>query len=301
MRVLLFISLFFMFNQAIAQNQPIINGIETFGNWDTCSAGELPKYWDGFNRDIIINGANLGEIICVEKDSADPQDTDYSVRLTSNSILGGAAVPGMLTTGNLSINFITHDGDINGGVPYTQKPATLKGWYKYNPTGNDTALISVWFQKDGQNFGGGKLELNSHKQIWTLFEVPLNYQPDITPDTMNIMFSSTIAKNNIPVGSSLEIDHIWFEGGSLGINKKQEQINNTKVYPNPAKSYVIIKTPKEIDHCNITIYNSNGQRIIKVKSNSNSKKINIKSLKKGAYFIEICSDKLRKISKLLIQ
>ncbi|RLD43005.1 MAG: hypothetical protein DRI86_10725 [Bacteroidetes bacterium] len=299
MRTLLFINLFFILNLAIAQNQPIINGVETFGNWDTCAAGEMPLYWDGFNRDIIINGANLGEIICVTKDSADPQDADYSVRLTTTSILGGAAVPGILTTGKLNIDFVTHDGGIDGGIPYTQKPAILKGWYKYTPTGNDTALVSVWFQKDGQNFGGGKLELSSHKQMWTLFEVPLNYQLDIYPDTMNIMFASSIIKNNIPVGSSLEIDHIWFEGGSLGINTKQ--INNTKVFPNPAKSYVIIETPKEINHYNITIYNSNGQRIIKVKSNSNSKKIDIKSLRKGAYFIEICSDKLRKISKLLIQ
>ena len=299
MRTLLFINLFFILNLAIAQNQPIINGVETFGNWDTCAAGEMPLYWDGFNRDIIINGANLGEIICITKDSADPQDADYSVRLTTTSILGGAAVPGILTTGKLNIDFVTHDGGIDGGIPYTQKPAILKGWYKYTPTGNDTALVSVWFQKDGQNFGGGKLELSSHKQMWTLFEVPLNYQLDIYPDTMNIMFASSIIKNNIPVGSSLEIDHIWFEGGSLGINTKQ--INNTKVFPNPAKSYVIIETPKEINHYNITIYNSNGQRIIKVKSNSNSKKIDIKSLRKGAYFIEICSDKLRKISKLLIQ
>jgi len=197
MRALLFISLFFIFNQAIAQNQPIINGIETFGNWDTCAAGEMPMYWDGFNREIIINGMNLGEIICVKKDSADPQDLDYSVRLTSTSILGGAAVPGMLTTGNLNIDFVTHDGDIDGGIPYTQKPASLKGWYKYTPNGNDTALVSVWFQKDGTQFGGGSIELSSRKQIWTMFEVPLNYQPNITPDTMNIMFSSSIIENNI--------------------------------------------------------------------------------------------------------
>ncbi len=290
-----------MLNQANAQNQPIINGIETFGNWDTCAAGELPQYWDGFNRQIIINGMNLGEVICVKKDSADPQDIDYSVRITSESILGGSVVPGMLTTGNLNINFTSQNGDIDGGVPYTQKPATLKGWYKYNPNGTDTALVSVWFKKNGVNFGGGKLELSTQKQVWTLFEVSLSYQPNITPDTMNIMFSSSILEDNLPIGSSLEIDHIWLEGGSLGVNNNQELINKTKIYPNPASSYIYIEAPRNMTHYKVSIYNTSGQRIISINSESNLSKVNTNQLAKGIYFIEVCSEKLRKISKLLIK
>ncbi len=301
MRVILFFSLFLMLNQANAQDQPIINGIETFGNWDTCAAGEIPQYWDGFNRQVIINGMNLGEVICVKKDSADPKDINYSVRITSEAVLGGSVVAGMLTTGNLNINFTNQDGTIDGGIPYTQKPAMLKGWYKYTPNGTDTAQISVWFKKNGENFGGGKLNLNSQKQVWTLFEIPLNYQPNITPDTVNILFSSSIMKNNLPIGSCLEIDHIWFEGGSLGVNNKQDLINITKIYPNPTSSYVYIEVPKNMKNYTVSIYNTSGQRIITISSKSKVSKVSTNKLSKGVYFVEVCSNKLRKISKLLIR
>ena len=300
MRAILFISLIFTINILVAQNQPIINGVETFGIWDSTAAGELPQYWDGFNREVIVNGNSYGDVVCVTKSSDDPQDSDYSVSLVSTSILGGAAVPGMLTTGNLNIDFMSQNGDITGGIPYSLQPTKLKGWYKYYPQNNDSASISVWFNNNGQSIGGGSLKIDGTHGVWTLFEVDLLYQNGISPDTMNILFSTSTAANAVPLGSKLEIDHIWFEGGNVAINNSQEALNSTKIYPNPASESLNIDTPKSIGSYNINIYNSIGERVLSSNRNSEMATINITSLGIGAYFVEVIADGKRNIRKIII-
>ncbi len=284
-----------------SQNQPIINGVETFGNWDSIAAGEVPQYWDAFNREIIINGNNLGSIICVTKDSADPQDADYSVKISNQLILGNSMVPGILTTAKLDIDFMNQSGDASGGVPYSKKPAQLKGWYKFNYTTADTAQINVWLRKDTSDIAGGSLEIFSKKTVWTEFSVDIYYQPNITPDTMNIMFISSIAESNAPAGTILEIDHIWFTGGDLPINIAQEEVNNFKIFPNPASTMISIESPKSNMEYNINIYNSTGSLVNRVQTLQGTKEINISNLSSGIYFVEILYKNKRKMEKLIVK
>ncbi len=295
--VLAFISL----NKLNAQNNPIITGVETFGNWDTIAAGEVPQYWDAFNRDIIIMENNYGSVICVEKDSADPQDSDYSVRISNQSIMGSAVVPGLLTTAKLHIDFMNQNGDASGGVPYTQKPAQLKGWYKFAATAIDTAEIRVWFNNDSTQIGVGSIKISQKKTVWTMFTVNLDYQPTINPDTMNIMFASSILENNVPLGTVLEIDHIWFEGGSLAVNKMQNIVDDFKVFPNPSNGIVNIKAPIEAHEFDVNVYNSTGNRVKTFNNSSRLLSFNSNNLSKGVYFIEILHENRRSMQRLIVQ
>ncbi len=301
MRTTILFILLFTINIAMAQNQPIISGVETFGQWDSAGAGELPRYWDGFNRQINVNGMNLGEVICVTKDSTDPKDMDYSVRLENKSILGAGAVPGILTCGKLDINFVTQNGDINGGVPYSQKPASLKGWYKYDPKLGDTAIISVWFKQGGQNIGGGSIKINNKVSLWTEFDVNLFYQPGSQPDTIIIMFSSSNKKHNVPLGSVLDIDHIWLEGGSLSSNDIKAESLKINIFPNPASKQISINIPKNNKHIAVKIYDNTSKIVLETNFNSQNTKLDISKLTSGIYYLEIVSKSIRKIKRIIIK
>ena len=283
------------------QNQPLINGVETFGNWVANAGGELPQYWDGFNREIVMNGMPVGTITTITKDSADPKDSDYSVRLVSNSVMGGGAVPGMLTAGKMDIDFINQTGDISGGIPYTQKPARLKGWYKYSPTGTDTALIAIWIKHDTLEIGGGEIKISNTTSGWTEFTVDINYNSNLTPDTINILFSSSAQRNNVPMGSALDIDHIWLEGGSLGYTRRFKEHLGFQLYPNPAKSYVKIvpEVNTQVDYVNV--YSSTGALVIHKTDFDHEISLNTSQLSHGLYFVEIRLNNSSIVEKLIIQ
>ena len=284
-----------------SQNHPLVTGVETFGIWDSIEAGEVPMGWDAFNRQITINGANIGSIICVSKDSADPKDSDYSVRIESKSIMGTTVVPGILTTADLEIDFMNQSGGASGGIEYSQKPSSLKGWYKFTSSEADTANISAWFSNDTTDIGGGELNIFENKSVWTMFTVDLLFMPGINPDTMNVLFTSSIAENNVPLGTVLEIDHIWFEGGSLAINKTQNIVDNFKIYPNPSTNFVNIESPELNLQFDVSIYNANGKRVQHSCKNTGLLNINISDLSSGIYFIEILHNDRRKMEKLIIR
>lgn len=285
----------------MAQNQPIINGVETFGQWDSTAAGELPRYWDGFNRQIIMGGVNVGEVICVTKDSADPQDMDYSVRLENKSVLGGPAVPGMLTCGKLNIDFSSQNGDISEGVPYSQKPASFKGWYKYNPAVGDSALISVWFKQSGQEIGGGKIKIGNSASSWTEFNVNINFQIGSQPDTMLILISSSSLKNNVPVGSALDIDHIWLEGGSLSSSKLKNNSIDFNVYPNPASESININVPDNTETTIVNVYNNVNLKVITKTFSQMKHSLDISNLTPGIYYMEVINTSGRAIKSIIVE
>lgn len=285
----------------IAQNQPLITGVETFGNWTSNSGGELPQYWDGFNREIIINGMPVGTVTTVRKDSADPQDSDYSVQLTSSSVMGGPAVPGMLTTGKMHINFNSQNGDIDGGIPYQAKPAKLKGWYKYNPAMGDTALISIWFKNDTMAIGGGTLKISQSTSLWTAFELDITYSSNLIPDTMNILFSTSTKRNNVPLGSVLDIDHIWLEGGNVGYERPIYAHDDFKLYPNPSSDFIKIESKERFEELRIRILNNLGAVVYESNHYQKNQKIQTRFFKSGIYFVEIGSETSKSIKKLIIQ
>ena len=220
---------------SISQLPAIVSGQEGFETWEPGEIGELPQYWDGFNRNVIFGGNVVGTVTCIEKDNSDPFEGMYSVKMTSTSVMGGPAVPGLLTLGDLIVDWNAQDGDIVGGVPYTELPIEFKGQYKYQPVGQDTAFVYIGFMQNGIEVGRGQLDFSSAQTDWTEFTVAINYDQGAAPDSMNILFSTSNSEGMVPQGSTLEIDAIEFSAflGMEDLNK-----NTLKGYPNPANNNV---------------------------------------------------------------
>jgi len=75
--------------------------------------------------------------------------------------------------------------------------------------------------------------------------------------------------------------------------------NNLKIYPNPAKEYVIIENVKE--NSRIQLYNIAGVKVMEIIAQNNAPSINVSHLNKGLYIIRILDDnKIGIVRKLII-
>jgi hypothetical protein len=101
-----------------------------------------------------------------------------------------------------------------GGVPYSQQPTALTGYYRYSLPGNDSALMIVIFRKNGVHIGDNFILLKGtgSQPVWAPFNFPLTCSG--VPDSMIFAAASSNKKTNsgIQNGSFLELDNLAFAG-----------------------------------------------------------------------------------------
>jgi hypothetical protein len=281
-----------------AQQAEIVNGFEGFETWQPAEIGELPANWDGFNRNVLFNGMSVGSIECITKDSINPYEGQYSVQIKSTSVMGGAAVPGILTTGSLVIDWQSQNGSISGGEAYTQLPLSLSGQFKYQPVGDDTASVSITFTENGQVVGGGTLDITGTTSSWSSFNIDINYEVGAAPDSMNIIFTSSIQEGgNIIDGTVLEIDAIQL---SSFLDVAQEAEINVKCYPNPATAILQIEL-NEAARETLQLINNQGQSVLVKNYNTSSIQLDVTSLSPGMYQLVLQNSKRIYNKRIIIQ
>lgn len=139
---------------------------------------------------------------------------------------------------------------LKGGFPYTVRPASAELWYKYAPSGVDTASFFMWLTKwnattvSRDTIAWGYWKTSATVSAFTnTGPLTLVYNaafPTTLPDTAGVIFSATgsgcLTCGNI--GSTLWVDDITFSGWN-GINEHPSS-NGVIVFPNPANEYVTI-------------------------------------------------------------
>lgn len=272
---------------AFAQQAEIVNGFDGFETWVNAETGELPQYWDGFNKNIQFNGMTVGTIECVEKSTSDPYEGMYSAKLTSTSIMGGPAVPGILTVGNFVVDWNAQDGDIVNGEAYTELPTELYGQFKYSSQGNDTGFVSIWFMENGVEVGRGRFEFTETIGGWTSFSVAIDYDAGAMPDSMNLMFSSSANQTGlIPEGAVLEIDAIGF-GSYLKIGDVEPK--SIRCYPNPTSERVTIELTNA-SNGRAELIDMKGAILYSEEFSGNSLTIDLLAFPKGTYQLVVADE-----------
>jgi hypothetical protein len=115
------------------------------------------------------------------------------------------------------VNSNPNNGDPStwtGGIPYSQMPAGLRGYYKYNVASADSGTIIVAFSKDGSNIGTYVHKIGGIHDTYTLFEFTFNPALALSPDSISFAAASSdvIASNTGVPGSTLVLDSISFTG-----------------------------------------------------------------------------------------
>jgi hypothetical protein len=190
---------------------------------------------------------------------------------------------------------------IDGGTPFSAKPATISGFYKYTDvTNNDSAEVTVILKKfntltmthDTVGIGVQSLPATN---TYSLFTVNINYPlPLLTPDSIIIMFNSSkyYHFDNITMAlPNLYIDRIIIpQSVAAGISESSTQME-TMVYPNPSSGNPTIEiyNAGEYKDLRLHVYDVSGKTIISSAVPEN--KVMLSGLSCGNYLYVISTDK----------
>ena len=289
--LLLLIPFVFVAFQLSAQNADSIPN-PSYEEWNMDI--EAPIDWGTPNPYTALAGVK-----CVFQDGNDPFDGNFSARLTSVAVLT-FKVPGIVTLGWLTVDLISTEASIDGGIPWTSKPLTLKGQYKCEPMENDSCAVIVLFTEylpakgKRDTLGVGFFYSAEQTTEWTEFNVNINYFNDKTPDTMNIIVSSSASLYDPVLGSTMWVDDVEFEG-SAGIALDIIPEVKVNVYPNPTSDYLTFEFEKDVNQSNLIIFNIEGQTVRSTKVTQQKTTLEVGDLSAGTYYFHVI-DGMKRIS-----
>ena len=290
-RKILFLSLYVSFLSSIgfSQTNPIPNaGFETWSG--------TPETPDGWGIISIPGFPPLIPNLVSATKATDSNGGSAAILLESTTFLiPGITLLGAASTGTLSpLNY-----SASGGIPFNELPLVLKGYYKYLPGGTDTASISVLFTKwnsttnKRDTVGGGKKFFRNSVSAYTLFQIPLQIDAFIVPDSAIITMLSGSPANPV-VGSKLFVDDLLFypAGGiSSGINMNVPSGDALTVYPNPASTSISVDLGNYPGARQITLYDILGNEISSIPVQNHFMQINLSGFQSGLYLCRILDTK----------
>lgn len=205
---------------------------------------------------------------------------------------GGGQSNGVLKTtdkyaGTYAVELVTHLGDNNGvprasgafistgyylnncsgpncqrgGYPFTNQIDTLCFYYKFAPSGSDTANVWINFKNNGNNVWGAGDNIYTPTSVYQYREIPFNTMTPI--DSVIVSFQSSAWQDSLLsfIGTNFKVDEAHFKSQPLntGIQTFDPSIG-VKVFPNPsADGKFMISNVEYFDL--VRVYNVYGQEV----------------------------------------
>lgn len=196
------------------------------------------------------------------------------------------------------------DGDCYqlGGHGFTNRKDTLAFWYKYTPTSNVMAQISMNFKNNGDSFWWESRDLPATAE-YQYYEIPFDLWQ--SPDTVIVSIQSLRWNDTLvsALGSVLTIDEVHFKSQPIlytGIPKFSPD-NNLAIFPNPSAGKFRIRNEAGI--AKVIVYNLLGKQVY-LKLNPDPEKLNeidLVDFQKGVYFIEVYDGIKKQTKKIVIR
>ena len=209
----------------------------------------------------------------------------------------GSPIPPILT----SSNFI-----------FSQKYASLSGYYKFAPQNNKTIVsIFVLIFDGGSVVGSGSWETGDAMANYSPFTAPLTYIEGSTPDSayIQVVVVDTSNEGSGGMGSYALIDDLSLEG-TVGINDEDNNTIQTfelsQNYPNPFNPSTVINYNLAVSsNVSLKIYDVLGNEVAVLvdgfkTAGSYEVSFNASDLSSGIYFYKLTSGNLSEIKKMTL-
>ncbi len=202
---------------AVMQAQTLIpNG--GFEQWNA----NKPLSWDASNFQFMST-----PIQTVFRDTVSPAEGSCNVLLQTQFFNLGIVqptIPGTITLGTITIDIVNATGKVSGGIPFVGRPESFKGFIKAQPAVGDSAMIAIgiskWKGTYRDTIGKGLAWFSVPHSQWVAFDIPVDWSTAETPDSLNIIISSSAVGMEVyVVGSELRIDDVMFEYGNVAIEE----------------------------------------------------------------------------------
>ena len=157
--------------------------------------------------------------------TTDAQSGKYAVMIKTEGVFGGLVLaPGIFFSGK----FLSYELDLEKllsnaefGVPFTEKPKSLKGFHKYISVNGDSAYVAIMLSKYNTSnktkdtVGFGELIIYNSISNYTQFDIGVDYSYSAgteIPDSVAIIFTPSKGIEDLVggIGSTLFVDNCSF-------------------------------------------------------------------------------------------
>jgi hypothetical protein len=307
-KLIIFAIVFFTSYASYAQSQ--LSGSD-FENWSqNFYNSSFPSlfYWE-LEPTSIWSSPNEGVTIVGNfptERTSDAQSGSYAARMETKSVFSVPAA-GTIFSGYLIPDMFNTRAML--GVPFTDKPSSFNGYYKYTPAyynGGQTidscaiyALLSYWDGNQRDTIAEASYYTSDTINNYTYFSIPFVYSLPNTPDTITVVFSSSKNGDSFVggIGSTLYIDNISFDYSS-SIEKAEQKMAFKKRY---VENNLLLDF-EEAFSGKIRLFNTSAQEVyVKETKEVLSHSIPLSLLSKGIYILEINSSEGKRYTDKIIR
>jgi hypothetical protein len=288
----------FFFAVIVILSFSVMNGVQGqtsvpnggFETWTSYGSYENPQYWDTPNATIAFS-LPFGTKVVTK--STDRNSGSFSARLESKQLtFPSLVVPGVVTLGTLTIDLFALTYAVNGGVPITDKPTHLKGFYKFQPKGGDSCAIGIgmmhWNGTGRDSVGIGIFSTHDTVNTWTPFYAWIEYVLPDQPDTFNILAISS-ADSTPNAGTVLYVDDLALDY-TTGINQNDPAAGIDIYQDREEQQFLVYFDFEKPEATEIQLYNMTGQVVAGTSVETlvkNHRIISCKGFSTGVYVMEI--------------
>lgn len=171
--------------------------------------GNFENWTNNYNAENWNSQMTIGVDFNTAQKTTDCHSGAFAAKLETTSYFA-FNIPGMITLGELNLLGL----NTTGGIEFSERPIGISFYMKYQPV-LDTMMMITYLTKwneetESADTIGGTLYFNTQTiEQYTKITVPILYRSDINPDTLNVLFLSSLLVGN--QGSTLYIDDVVLE------------------------------------------------------------------------------------------
>ena len=277
-----------------AQQTEIPNG--GFEDWVNTGTYFEPYYWNTFNI--------LSEFGC--SDFIRPDSQAFAGKVCARIATLSCFSPDLNLRDTLAGILFAGERDAAPGYPCNTRPANFSFHYRYFPSPGDTAVLALVFRKIRGNrqedIGVAYLEVSDTVRNWTAANVPVWWKTNETPDTVQVVITSSkaVIANRKPAqpGSVLWVDEvntdipIWRQQQSVQANLPMK----CSVYPNPSRDSIYLPV-LDNQSAPFLLFDAGGR--MRGNFPAGTRSISLARFEKGVYYLHFFTDSGHHCQRLL--
>ena len=255
----------------------------------------------------------LAPVVC--KRSTDAHNSNYSVKLTN--VLTLVVANGVVTSGrvhpnlNTSLAFMyTDTADGKWNTPFTSRPDSITGWFKYAPQTGDTlevrTILHRGYGKEPDTTYLGNRIAQSHFRSgvntgiqWIRFSAPFIYYNNQTPQFILVILNSGNGFNPIP-GSVAWFDDLEMIYNSTYESRVNPATSSEYIYA-LGNQYIVIRGSQPGRYTSSSITDITGRIVWSGPVTSDRIDIGNVSLKRGIFLVSLARKDLILTQKIVVR
>lgn len=286
-----------------------------FESWDDIAISATdtirePVDWSSLKTSDNESLSPLAPVVCWRSGIA--HTGSYSIRLenivtliiANGTVTNGRVHPDINTT---KAYMYTDPNDGRWNTPFTSRPDSIAGWFKYIPQGSDTMEVKVILHKGNgkepdTEYLGDRIAVAHFRSgasagsQWTRFSTPFKYTSDQSPQYVLVILNS--GNGFFPVAGSVSFfDDLTMIYNSTSVKK---EVTTAEFLYLQGNRHIVIQGGKPDHYTFVRIFDITGRTVWSGPVTSDRIDISGANLKNGIYVVSLNGNSLILTQKIIV-